>query len=152
MSCLFAQDEASQQDYLAAITKPVANDGGPLVSSSSKDTSIAKDLLHHHHPPPPTIVIEDYSRITSVNPSTDLSQFSQMSNEQNESQPVLPSISVDKTTPVRISYRTNPDGSRVGISRPLLISSHPSPLISLNRVRTRSTLISSFSDLPSVRY
>ena len=151
MSCLFAQDEASQQDYLAAITKPVANDGGPVVSSSSKDTSIAKDLLHHR-PPPPTIVIEDYSRVTSVNPSTDLSQFSQMSNEQNESQPVLPSISVDKTTPVRISYRTNPDGSRVGISRPTLTSSHPSPLISLSRVRTRLTLISSFFDLLSDRY
>jgi hypothetical protein len=152
MSCLFAQDEASQQDYLALANKAVANEGGPFVSSNNKDTSTAKDLLHHPRLPPPAIVIEDYSRVTSVTPLADLSQLSQLSTEQSESQHVPASTCIDKTTPVRVSYRMNPDGSRVSISRPPLNSSYPSPLISLNRVRTRSALISSFSDLLSIRY
>ena len=87
---------------------------------------------------PPKIVIEDYSdpkRIRGTN--MDISESSQFSNDQNDSQPVpsAPAVTTEKTTPARVSYRMNPDGSRVSISRRPSTTGHRSPLISLQRVR-----------------
>jgi hypothetical protein len=65
----------------------------------------------------------------------DASQSSQLTNDRSEPEQINPSTNNDKTTPVRISYRMNPDGSRVSISRPPLTPSHPSPLRTINRVR-----------------
>jgi hypothetical protein len=84
----------------------------------------------------PAIVIEDYSRKNDNNKSIDISQSSQLTNDQSDTQPLISSTTSEKpTTPARISYRTNPDGSRVSISRPPLPTNHRSPLISLRRVK-----------------
>ncbi len=54
----------------------------------------------------------------------------------NETQRVSSSTTNDKTTPSRISFRMNPDGTRVSISRPPLTTNRQSPLINaLRRVR-----------------
>lgn len=87
---------------------------------------------------PPKIIIEDYSdpkRIISTN--MDVLESSQFSNDQNDSQPVSSSIMTERTTPSRISYRMNPDGTRVSISRLSPAPGHRSPLISLQRVRSK---------------
>jgi hypothetical protein len=58
------------------------------------------------------------------------------STDQDETQHFIPSTTRDRTTPVRISFRLNPDGSRVSLSRPPLPTDHRSPLAnSLRRVR-----------------
>ncbi len=89
--------------------------------------------------PPPDIIIEDYSHENDMNKSLDISKSSQLTNDQNDTQPLISSATNEKTTttttPVRISYRMNPDGSRVSISRPPLPINHQSPLTSLRRVR-----------------
>jgi len=88
--------------------------------------------------PPPTIIIEDYSREKDMNKSLDVSHSSQLTNDLNDTQPLISSTTNEKIiTPARISYRTNPDGSRVSISRPPLPINHQSPLISLRRVRNQ---------------
>lgn len=109
MSNLFAQDEASQQEIHLPVVK-----------------------LHL-----PTIIIEDYSNENEKNRPNEMSQSSQLSNDQNDSQPLIASSTNEKTTitPSRVSYRTNPDGTRVSISRPALPINHPSPLASTRRVR-----------------
>lgn len=56
--------------------------------------------------------------------------------QSNEGQNVTSSTTNERATPVRMSYRMNPDGTRVSISRPLLPTSRQSPrLNSLRRVR-----------------
>ncbi len=86
--------------------------------------------------PVPAIIIEDYSRVNDINKSIDVSQSSQLTNDQSDTQPLISSTTNEKpTTPVRVSYRTNPDGSRVSISRPPLSTNHRSSLISLRRVK-----------------
>ena len=109
MSNLFAQDESSQQEIHLPVVK-----------------------LH-----PPAIIVEDYSNENEKNLSNDISQSSQLSNDQNNSQPLIPSSTNEKTTvtPSRVSYRTNPDGTRVSISRPALPINHSSSLSSTRRVR-----------------
>jgi hypothetical protein len=116
MSCLFAQDESSQHDNIQLTTKAVSS--APL--------------------PPPAIIVEDCSRENEINKSVDMSHSSQLTNDQNDSPPLIPSTTSEKstiTTPARITYRTNPDGSRVSISRPPLQTNRPSSLTSLRRVR-----------------
>ena len=117
MSCLFAQDESSQHDNIHLTTKVVSS--APL--------------------PPPAIIVEDYSRENEINKSIDMSHSSQLTNDQNDSPPLIPPTTSEKstiTTPTRITtYRTNPDGSRVSISRPPLQTSRQSSLTSLRRVR-----------------
>ncbi|CAF0732463.1 unnamed protein product [Adineta ricciae] len=113
MSNLFAQDESSQQEIHLPVVK-----------------------LH-----PPAIIIEDYSNENEKNRSNDISQSSQLSNDQNDSQPLIPSSTNEKTTvtPSRVSYRTNPDGTRVSISRPALPINYSSSLTSTRRVSTDVT-------------
>jgi type IV secretory pathway ATPase VirB11/archaellum biosynthesis ATPase len=73
-----------------------------------------------------------------MNQSMDISQSSQLTNDQNDTQPLISSTTNEKiTTPARISYLTNPDGSRISISRPPLSTNHQSPLTSLRRVRNQ---------------
>lgn len=84
----------------------------------------------------PKIVIEDFSQVDVHQVSADISQSSQLTNDQIDINPVRPIIPpVEKTTPVRVSYRMNPDGSRVSISRPGVTSTHASPMAALRRVR-----------------
>jgi hypothetical protein len=57
-------------------------------------------------------------------------------NQLNEIQHVSSSTTTNKTTPSRISFRMNPDGTRVSISRPPLPTNHQSPLVNaLRRVK-----------------
>ncbi|CAF4218834.1 unnamed protein product, partial [Rotaria magnacalcarata] len=52
--------------------------------------------------------------------------------QSHEEQNVTSSTTNERTTtttPVRMSYRLNPDGTRVTISRPLLPTSRQSPLV-----------------------
>lgn len=87
-------------------------------------------------------VIEDESVENDHSKSVEISQSSQLTNDQNETQPLISSTTGDRpTTPARISYRRNPDGSLVSISRPVLTGSHQSPIRSLRRVSS-SFLIS----------
>jgi len=119
MSCLFAQDDGSQSDYIAPVIKAISHEALTLL--------------------PPKIIIEDYSdpkRIISTN--MDVLESSQFSNDQNDSQPVPSSTITERMTPSRISYRMNPDGTRVSISRPSPAPGHRSPLISLQRARIDS--------------
>ncbi|UJR26744.1 hypothetical protein I4U23_008059 [Adineta vaga] len=128
MSNLFAQDELSQQESNLIIVKPISN--------------------HTPSLPPPAIIVEDCSHENENNRSDGISQSSQLSNDQMDSQPLFPSTTNEKSTitPARISYRTNPDGSRVSISRPALPSAHQqSPLISTRRISTEIISSSSHS-------
>lgn len=66
--------------------------------------------------------------------------MSQSSRLTNDTQPLISSttnektITITTTTPARVSYRNNPDGSRVSISRPAISTNHQSPL---RRVRNQ---------------
>ncbi|CAF0967638.1 unnamed protein product [Adineta steineri] len=136
MSCLFAQDEASQ----------LANN-----SITAKTISSQVPLAP---PPPPvslpasTVITGDYSCENENNKSDDISESSQLTNDQNDTQTVIPTITNEKTTitPARLSFRTNPDGSRVSISRPPLPTNHQSPLRSFRRTSSDVTSITSHSN------
>jgi hypothetical protein len=83
-----------------------------------------------------------------MNKSLDFSHSSQLTNDLNDTQPLISSTTNEKViTPARISYRTNPDGSRISISRPPLPINHQSPLISLRRVRNQCFFFRHFSSV-----
>ena len=76
-------------------------------------------------PTPLPIIIEDYYHENQLNKSIDISQSSQLTNDQNDTQSLISSATNEKEiTPTRISYRMNPDGTRVSISRPPLPTNH----------------------------
>jgi len=62
-------------------------------------------------------------------------------NRSNEIQDDTSSTTNERTTPSRISYRMNPDGTRVSISKPPLPTNPQSPLINLRRTSTDVTPI-----------
>ncbi|CAF3214057.1 unnamed protein product [Rotaria sp. Silwood2] len=123
MSCLFAQDESSEHDNIHIMTKTISNEALPS----------------HLSPPPPlpTIIIEDYSHKNDIsNKSVDISQLSQLTNDQTDPEQLIPSITNGKRTRVaRRSYRMNPDGSRVSMSRSSVSTYHQLSSTSLRRVR-----------------
>ncbi len=83
-------------------------------------------------------IIEESARENESHKSADMSTSSQLTNDQNDTNPLISSTTSEKpTTPTRISYRLNPDGSRVSLSRPPSSSStqHRSQVLSLRRVR-----------------
>lgn len=60
----------------------------------------------------------------------------------NENSHVTSSTTNKKSTPSRVSFRLNPDGTRVSISRPALPTNHQSPLVkSLRRVRNSKSKV-----------
>ncbi|CAF3350494.1 unnamed protein product [Rotaria socialis] len=69
-------------------------------------------------------------------------EIDQSHEEQNVTSSTTNERTTTTTTPVRMSYRLNPDGTRVTISRPLLPTSRQSPLVtSLRRNSTDVTPI-----------
>jgi hypothetical protein len=75
-------------------------------------------------------VFLDLLHITNENSNTEIEIH-----RLNETQHITSTTINDKPTPSRISYRTNPDGTRVSISRPPLPTNRQSPLLSsLRRV------------------
>ncbi|CAF1042397.1 unnamed protein product [Rotaria sp. Silwood1] len=117
MSCLLAQDESNEHENIHIVTKAISN-----------------EVLPSH--PLPTIIIEDYSNKNAIyNKSVDISQSSQLTNDQTDPQQLTPSIMNEKLKKVpRRSYRMNPDGSRVSITRSS-ISTNRQSSTSLRRVR-----------------
>jgi len=84
-----------------------------------------------------TTIIEECTHENENSKLVDISQSSQLTNDQNDTLPLISSTTSEKpTTPARISYRLNPDGSRISLSRPPLSSTHhQSPTTSSRRVR-----------------
>ncbi|CAF1337072.1 unnamed protein product [Rotaria sordida] len=123
MSCLFAQDELSQYDNIHITTKTISN-----------------EAVLPPPPPPllllPTIIIEDYSHKNDINnKSVDISQSSQLTNDQTDFQQLTPSTTNEKPTGIaRRSYRMNADGSRVSISRSSISTYRQSSSTSLRRL------------------
>lgn len=78
-------------------------------------------------------MIEDYS-----SKLVDLSQLSQLTNDQSDIQILIPSITNEKLPKLaKKSYRMNPDGSRINISRKSASPYHQSPSSLSRRVIDR---------------
>ncbi|CAF4009321.1 unnamed protein product, partial [Rotaria magnacalcarata] len=90
--------------------------------------------------PPSAIIIEDYSHKNDINKSADLSQSSQLTNDQTDFHGSI--LSTDTQQPsrsARRSIRMNPDGSRINISRSSLSTYHQSSLTTLRHVSKDAT-------------
>jgi len=99
-------------------------------------------VLRPPPPPPPPVVNQVEEPVQTIE-----SQSSQLTNDQSDTQPVISSTTTittaDKlnTTPSRISYRRNPDGSLVSISRPRLSANPQTPTSVLRRVKYNLSIV-----------
>ncbi|CAF2057311.1 unnamed protein product [Rotaria magnacalcarata] len=121
MSCLFAQDESTEHENI-------------------QTTTTTKTISNEVLPSPSAIIIEDYSHKNDINKSADLSQSSQLTNDQTDFHGSI--LSTDTQQPsrsARRSIRMNPDGSRINISRSSLSTYHQSSLTTLRHVSKDAT-------------